>query len=249
MAETREQLGRAIRVLMRSCRSATLSTRLAREGASGGDIDGWPYGSLVTVALDHLGAPLLLFSDLSDHTRNLKADARAALLFEQTSRRRNPQRGPRVTIMGRVRKTRRPADAQRFTAMHPESAMYSGFGDFNFYRMSVERAHWVGGFAKAQWRTGRHVVAPPSAAKALAEAEAGILDHMNADHADAIDLYAAKLLKRKGTGWRMIGIDPDGADLECGGRFARLAFPETVADAGQVRDVLVSLAAAARHGM
>ena len=243
MALTRAELGRAIRELMRASRSATLSTCLARDGT---DADGWPYGSLVTVAIDQDGSPLLLFTDLADHARNLKTDTRASLLFEQTSRRQNPQRGPRVSILGNIRKTRKPEHAARFFAMHPEAEMYAGFGDFHFYRMTVTRAHWVGGFAKAQWLLAKHVLGDAKPAKTLAAAAADIIEHMNTDHAEAVDLYAQRLLKRQGHGWRMVGIDMDGTDLSLDGRFARLAFPNAVHNAGEARDILVSLAGQAR---
>jgi len=239
MALSRSELGLAVRQLMRSCRSATLSTALA----SG---EGWPYGSLVTVAADADASPLMLFSTLSDHTRNLKADGRASLLFEQASRRANPQRGPRVTILGRIRPTKTPEHARRFLAMHPDAEMYAGFGDFAFYRMTIDRAHWVGGFAKAQWLSGRYVAGDKDAAKEIADAAAGIIEHMNGDHAEAIDLYAQNLLGRQGAGWRMVGVDPEGADLFLDGRFARLAFSEPAAGVGDVRARLVELAARAR---
>ncbi len=240
MTLTRRELGREIRHLMRGSRSAALSTGLAIA-------DGWPYGSFVTVALDFDASPLLLFSGLSDHTRNLDADNRASLLFAAPVRHRNPQRGPRVTVIGKIRRTKKPAHAARFLAMHPEAEMYAGFGDFNFYRMSIERAHWVGGFAKAQWIRGRDVTTDADAAKSVAGAAAEILEHMNADHGDAVDLYAHILLKRRGAGWRMVGIDSDGADLERQGRFARLPFAEPIINAGQARDVLVALVAEARR--
>ena len=83
------------RQLIRRARAAMLSTALASK-------NGWPYGSLVSVALDCDGSPLMLFSTLSDHTRNLAKDSRASLLFEETSRLKNPQTGPRITVTGRV---------------------------------------------------------------------------------------------------------------------------------------------------
>ena len=240
MALTRQELGREIRNLMRGSRSAALSTGLAQA-------DGWPYGSMVTVAIDQDASILLLMSELSDHTRNIAADNRACLLFSQPTRHRNPQRGARVSIMGKVRRTRKHEHAARFLTMHPEAELYAGFGDFSFYRMTVERAHWVGGFAKAQWLTGKHVTPDPKTARALAEAEIGIVRHMNDDHGDAIDLYARKLLSRRGRDWRLAGIDTDGADLVRDGRFARLNFDHPIADAGGARDVLVRLAAEARE--
>ena len=241
MAPSRAELGFAIRQLMRSSRSASLSTALA-------SADGWPYASLVTVAIDTDGAPLLLFSELSDHTRNLKADGRAALLFERASRHANPQRGPRVSVLGRIRPTRKPEHARRFLDMHPEAEMYAGFVDFGFYRMSIDRAHWVGGFARAQWLSGRFVAANAKAAKAIAAAAPGIIAHMNDDHADAVENYATRLLGRSGGGWRMIGVDPDGADLALEGRRARLGFDEMAENVAQVRDRLVQMAGQARAG-
>lgn len=223
------------RQLIRRARAAMLSTALASK-------DGWPYGSLVSVALDCDGSPLMLFSNLSDHTRNLAQDPRASLLFEETSRLKNPQTGPRITLTGRIKKTTQDRHRRRFLARHPEAALYAGFGDFNFFRMQVDRAHFVGGFAKAAWLKGADILADAKAAAAIAKAEPAVLEHMNTDHPDAVDHYAVTLLGRSGRGWKMTGIDPDGADLRLGGRVARLAFENPVGDRKAVREELVRLA-------
>lgn len=238
-ASTKTQDIAMARRLLRGRRSAVLSSH------SVGD-DGWAYGSLVTVATDVDGSPLMLFSQLSDHTRNLAKDSRASLLFEQASGRRNPQTGPRISVLGRIKKTNNERHSRRFLARHPEAEHYAGFGDFNFYRMAAERIHLIGGFAQARWLRARDVLADKTAAKMIAEAEPGILAHMNADHADAIDLYAKNLLGRRGRGWRMSAIDPDGADLTLDGRMARLPFQAPLVDAGACRDELVRLVAEAR---
>lgn len=223
------------RQLIRRARAAMLSTALASK-------DGWPYGSLVSVALDCDGSPLMLFSNLSDHTRNLAQDPRASLLFEETSRLKNPQTGPRVTLTGRIKKTTQDRHRRRFLARHPEAALYAGFGDFNFFRMRVDRAHFVGGFAKAVWLKGADILADAKAAAAVAKAEVAVLEHMNTDHPDAVDHYAVTLLGRGGRGWKMTGIDPDGADLRLGGRVARLPFENPVRDRKAIREELVRLA-------
>ena len=227
------------RALLRSARSATLSTALANN-------DSWAYGSLITVATDLDGSPLMLFSGLSDHTRNIAKDPRASLLIERTSRRHNPQTGPRVSVLGRIDMTSEKRHARRFLARHPDAKRYAGFGDFNFYHMRVKRFHVVGGFARARWLGAKDVLSDAGAAAALAEAETDIIEHMNADHGEAVDLYANALLKRRGSGWRMAGVDPDGTDLVLDGRFARLDFSSPCADAGQCRDQLVRFAAVAR---
>lgn len=239
MGPTRAELGLSIRQLMRSCRSASLSTALVNG-------KGWPYASLITVAMDADASPIMLFSTLADHTRNLEADNRASLLFEQASNHSNPQRGPRVTVLGKIRPTSKDEHAGLFLDKHPEARIYAGFGDFQFFRMSIDRAHWVGGFAKAQWLSGRFVTGDAKAAKAIAASAQSIVEHMNSDHADAVELYATKLLGRKGGGWRMTAVDPEGADLNLGHRWARLPFTQTAHDAGQVRDFLVEMAKRAR---
>jgi len=235
----RDVLAAEVRRLLFGGRSGALSTTFRGR-------EPWPYGSLVTYAPDVDGRPIFLFSKLSDHTGNLAAEPRASLLVEQASRLRNPQRGPRVSLLGTVRPSKDPRHRARFLARHPDASLYAGFGDFGFYVMTVDRVHLVGGFARAQWLKAAEVLPPRDAAKAVAAAEEGILAHMNADHGEALDLYANRLLHRKGTGWRAVGCDPWGLDLARGGHCARLPFPEMATDANDVRKRLVAFAAAAR---
>ena len=132
----------------------------------------------------------------------------------------------------------------RFLARHPDAALYAGFKDFGFYRIAVERAHLVGGFGKIRWIEAAELA--PSQAAGLEDAEEGIVAHMNADHADAVQLYAAKLIGLAGGGWKMTGIDPEGVDLRRGGQVARLAFDVPLQSAGEARKVLVGLVGKAR---
>jgi len=224
----------ACRRLIRRGRAATLATALASDG-------GRPYASLVSVAFDCDLAPLMLFSELSDHTRNLAADGRASLLIEEAARLRNPQTGARATLVGRIANTADERHKKRFLARHPEAAMYAGFGDFHFFRMTIERVHYVGGFGRAVWLKADEVESDATAAASIAAAEDAIVAHMNGDHAQALDHYANALLGRSGSGWRMTGIDPDGADLRLGGRFARLEFAAPVADRRAAREELLRL--------
>jgi len=240
-APERGETAAAVRMVVRTRRSAVLGTALATGG-------GWPYTSLVTVACDTDGSPITLFSTLSDHTRNLDVDARASLLFEDASRRANPQTGPRATLLGRSAPDDEPRLRRRFLALHPGAAMYAQFADFRIFRMSVERVHWVGGFAQARWLGPPDVLCDAGAARAIAEAETDVLQHMNTDHAAAVDLYAARLLRRGGQGWRMVAVDPEGCDLARGETtFARLPFPRPATDAQSLRAILIELATAARE--
>ena len=226
------------RELLRSRRSGALATALATEG-------GWPYASLVTIACDTDGSPILLLSRLSDHTRNLERDARASLLVENASRRANPQTGPRLTALGRVTPDAEPRLRRRFLARHPGAALYADFADFRVFRMTVERFHWIGGFGRARWLDASGVLVDADAARAIAEAEPSAIEHMNADHALPIDRDAGRLLGRAGSGWRIVAIDPDGCDLARGNAVARLALPRPARNAGELRAILIELADAA----
>ncbi len=228
------------RLLLRTRRSAALATASASDG-------GWPFCSLVTIACDCDGSPILLLSRLSDHTRNLDADSRASLLLEEASGRDNPQTGPRLTLMGRIVPDAEPRLRRRFLAHHPEAAMYAGFADFRIFRMTVDGGHWVGGFAQARRLEAKLLLADAPSAQALAEAETSVLEHMNADHAEAIALWAHLLLGLRGDGWRMLAVDPEGCDLGRGdGPFARLAFSRPATDAASLRAIMVALTRTAR---
>jgi putative heme iron utilization protein len=240
MAESEESLGAEIRGLVRGAERAGLATTLAE--ADGGR----PYVSLTLVATGHDASPLLLLSDLADHTKNLAADPRVALLFDGTRGYREPLAGPRATLVGRAERSDDPALEARFVARHPGAAVYAGFADFHLYRVLVERAHLVAGFGKVHWIDGARVLFPAGGAEALAAAEPGIVAHMNGDHAEALDLMARHLLGRPGSGWSLVGIDPEGADLSGEEGLARLPFGETVRDAEEARRALVRLAGEAR---
>jgi putative heme iron utilization protein len=230
----RKLYAKSCRLLIRRARVATLSSAL-------GSAEGWPYGSLVTVAFDYDLSPIMLFSTLSDHTRNLGIDNRASLLFEEASRLKNPQTGSRISVLGRIEKYSDEVIAQRFLALHPEAALYSSFGDFSFWKMTISRVHFVGGFAQAVWLEAIDILSGDRLG-VNAEIEKSVLAHMNKDHANSINHYANKLLGRRGLGWKMTGIDSDGADLRLGGRTARLEFEQPVCNQEEIRKELVRLA-------
>jgi len=231
------EISGAARQLLRSRRSATMATALASDG-------GRPYASLITVACDVDGSPILLLSDLSDHSRNLAADPRASLLFEDAGRRANPQTGPRLTLLGRIAVDDEPRLRRRFLARHPGAVLYAVFADFHVYRLSVDRAYWVGGFGQARWLETAAVLTGGAVAAAIAEAEGTILEELQARQPDAADRLALGLLGRKGTGWRIAALDPDGCDLARGEiAFARVAFSRPASDAAELSGMLRDLIA------
>ena len=231
-------MARQIRDLVRGLDRAALATALPGDGGP------WPYASLVIVAVDHDLSPILLISELAEHTKAIKADARVSLLFDGTTGFAQPLTGPRATLVGRAAVSDDERIKRRFLARHPDAALYAGFKDFRFYRLAVERAHIVAGFGKIAWVEGASLRSDPPAA--LVAAEEGIVAHMNEDHGDAVALYASRLLELPGEGWRMTGIDSEGIDLRAGGAVARLALPGPVANAEEARKALVALVKQAR---
>ena len=240
--------------LLRATRAGTLAT-----------IDrntGHPFASLVNVATDFDGAPLILISRLATHTANLEVDARASLLLAASGK-GDPLAHPRLTVLGAFSQIARdepdePRLRRRFLARHPKSELYAGFVDFSFWRLDTVSAHLNGGFARAADLKASDVLTDISGTEDLIAAEESAVAHMNEDHADAVQLYAAKLCGADdgkaasgegGTGrWRITGIDPEGLDLARGDATLRLPFPQRVSDAQQLRKTVVELAAKARAG-
>jgi heme iron utilization protein len=238
-----ESPGRTARRLMRQADRASLATLYDSRDVR------WPYASLVLMALDTDASPLLLISDLAEHTKNLAHDAHASLLIDATSGLAEPLTGARVTVLGemaRVPGGERTRLLARFLARHPSAEGYARFGDFDLWRLRPARAHLIAGFGRIHWIEAAEFLPPTKAAAALAAAEPGILEHMNRDHAATVDLYAKALLGLSGEGWRLSGVDPDGADLRLDAAAARLEFAAPASDADGVRREFVRLAQAAR---
>ncbi len=225
--------------LLRTVRAGALATL---------DPAGFPFASLVTVATDHDGAPLLLMSRLAAHTRNLDADSRASILLAQGGK-GDPLAHPRLTVIGRVARIAEPRVRARFLARHPKAKLYADFADFAFWRMEPAGAHLNGGFARAMELTAEQIRTDLAGAEALAAAEEGALSHLNEDHRDALALYATRLAGGPSADWRATGLDPDGLDLAAGDLTARIPFPERVADPVGLRKLLKRLADRARAGL
>ena len=205
------------RLLARGCTRAALATNL----------NGAPYASLVLFAVDLDASPLLLLSDLAQHSRNIAFDPRVSLLLDGTEGHPDPLTGPRLTLLGRAVLIDDARCLRRFVSHHPASAGYAGFRDFHLYRVRVERGHLVGGFGRIDWIDGADLLLAFDASS-LAASESEILRHMNEDHGDTIAHYACGILGRTGSGWRMTGIDPEGIDMRCEGEAARLDFAAQV---------------------
>ncbi|MFZ4408127.1 MAG: HugZ family protein [Paracraurococcus sp.] len=219
------------RRLVRAAASATLATQAA----------GQPFASLVTPAATGDLSVLLLLSSLSEHTRQLRAEPRCALMVQGAPADTNPQTAPRVTLTGLaapVPEAEVPALKTRFLAKHPYAALYADFGDFALWRITPAAALLVGGFARALRLRAAELLPDPAAVAAIGAAAPGILEHMNADHAGSVAAIAAGLGGAPGA-WRMVAVDPDGADLALEERVLRLNFNLPATDPAGVRAELI----------
>lgn len=225
------------RHILRTTRVATLAT-LAEDGA--------PFATLTTIATAPDGAPLLLLSRLSHHTRFLERDSRCSLMLARGGR-GDPLAHPRLTLVGTVSRDSDPAIRMRFLRRNPKAALYADFPDFSFWRMSIRQVHLNGGFARAADFSPQQLLLDTSASASLIAAENEILDHMNADHADTLAQYAERFCAAGPGPWRASGIDPGGLDLVCGDVCARLAFSQQVDTAERAHAVLVDLARQTRE--
>ena len=224
--------------LIRGAASATLAS----------SAEGQPFASLVTPAPAPDLSPLLWLSTLSAHTRQLAADPRCALLFTGTPDGPNPQTAPRVTVTGlaeRVPDSEAPPLKARWRARHPYAAPYADFADFGLWRVRIGGALQVGGFARAERIKASELAPDPAAAAAILAAEADIIAHVNAEHADAVAAIAQGLLGTAPGAWRLVAVDVDGCDLSDGNQTVRLAFLAQVSDSDGVRAALIR---AAREG-
>jgi hypothetical protein len=240
------------RTLASRALSGSLST-VARDPA------GFPYGSLVTIAIDTRGRPLLLLSELAEHTGNLLARSEASvLLTEPLDGHDQPLAVGRVTLLGpcaKVGESERAAVREAFLAKQPSAAYYVEFEDFAFYRLEPVALRYVGGFGRMSWVTADdYGSASPDP---LAPAAAGILKHMNDDHADAVLAYARVLAGiPEALSATMTAVDRYGFELAVitpkGPRATRLEFDAdgtggvSVATSDEVRRVLVAMVKRAR---
>ena len=227
-------------------RTGTLATLSRRH-------PGHPFASVMPYALDDAGRPLFLISSMAMHTQNLEADPRASLLVTQPDWTGDPLAAGRLTLMGAARRVP-DADAasarERYLARHERARYWADFEDFGLWRLEVADLYFVGGFAAMDWVTATdYAAARPDP---LADAAAGIVEHMNRDHADALVAYARHFAGEPADEATMVAVDRLGFKLRLrsGQRLssARIAFPREVTTAAQSREVLIAMLQQARAG-
>ena len=161
------------------------------------------YSTFVMAAFDYDLSPILLLSNLSEHTTNIKNNSLVSLMICEENNLYNffpkfknkfpnidyedPMSRPRVTLIGKIKKSSDENHQTRFLKRHPAARLYSGFGDMNFYKIEIKTAHLIGGFAQVKWF--KKIELTNKQCFNYAESEADIISHMNDHHSESIKLY------------------------------------------------------------
>jgi heme iron utilization protein len=224
--------------------------RRSRQGALASLMHGSgdPYCSLVNIASHCDGSPILLISRLALHTQNILGDSRISLMLDERAE-GDPLEGARIMLAGRAEQANAADEAilrRRYLNAHPSAEAYVNFKDFSFFKVKPAAAHLVAGFGRIVDLKPEQFLTDISDADALLEAEQGAIEHMNADHRDAMNLYATRLLGAEQSDWRCTGCDPDGMDMQAGMKALRLDFPQRIVTPAALRQVLKELADRAR---
>ncbi|WP_404934619.1 HugZ family protein [Nitratireductor sp. L15S-10] len=243
--ETDADAIRLAKTLLRAARFGALATIDPDDGA--------PFATRVATATDLDGAPLILVSGLSAHTRGLEADPRCSLLIGEPGK-GDPLAHPRLSIKTSASRVERESKAhervrRRYLSRHPKAKLYVDFPDFSIYRLEPQQALLNGGFARAYRLFRSELLTNSAALDSLAGSEASAIAHMNKDHADALENYARHFARAPSGKWQLTGIDPDGIDLALGDETCRIFFKSPLSDASQIRPTLVAMAKEARMGI
>src|SRR5947209_9133707 len=232
------------RTLMYLGRLGSLSTLSRKQ-------PGFPFGSVMPYGLDDRGRPIFLISTMAMHTQNLQADARASLLVTQDDSGGDPLGASRVTLVGNVRPLPESEVAEArelYLARYANSKYWVDFEDFSFYRMDVVDVYYVGGFGVMGWVSASEY--DRSQPDPLADSMDEIMQHMNADHKDALVLLAKKFARTESQEATITAVDRLGFHVRMktrdGIRGARIAFLREVNNPTETRKVLVEMVQQAR---
>ena len=205
------------------------------------DVPGYPFGSVMPYCLDADGQPVILISRIAQHTKNVEADPRVSLIVSQSGV-DDVHTGGRLTWLGDVEKLKADQDLQdRYYSFFPSAANYHKTHDFDFYRINLVRARFIGGFGKIYWVSNDLL---KKANPFYGQVEKGMVNHMNEDHVDAMVKYchAAGIEIPEDVTPSMAGVDSEGMHLRMNDRIVRIPFPDAVDEPMAVRKTLVEMA-------
>lgn len=203
------------------------------------DVAGYPFGSIAPYTLNYEGQPIMLISDIAQHTRNIKHNNRVSLtVFDQSAD--DPQAGSRLTWIGDAESIT-ASDTKirdRYLRYFPSAESYFETHDFSLFCIRLRRARFIGGFGQIYWiEPAAMLVDNP-----FRETERSIVEHMNQDHQQALFHYCKVLAGTDVEAVTMTGIDREGFDMLADKRKLRIDFDTPISTVEQARATLVKLA-------
>ena len=203
------------------------------------DVQGYPFGSIAPYTLNYDGEPIILISDIAQHTRNIKQNNKVSLtVFDPSAD--DAQASSRLTWIGDAESID-PSDTQsrdRYLRYFPSAESYFETHDFSFYRIGLRRARFIGGFGQIYWiEPDAMLIKNP-----FRETERGIVEHMNRDHQKALFHYCKVASVPAVEAVTMTGIDSEGFDILADGRKLRIDFESPISTVEDARKRLVKLA-------
>ena len=209
---------------------------------------GFPFGSLMPYAVDQHGRPVFFISSMAMHTQNLGQDPRASLLIAQPEAGGDPLGAARMTVVGSAAEVPAAEVRDLYLSRHENAKFWQDYTDFAYYRLEVEGVYFIGGFGVMGWISAEdYAAAQPDP---LAESAPGIIQHMNADHAEALRLIARHYVGEDTDEAAMTAVDRLGFHLrlKSGDRIygRRVAFLREVTNSDDARGVLIEMVRRAR---
>jgi putative heme iron utilization protein len=206
------------------------------------EAEGYPFGSVVPYCLDRRGRPVVLVSEIAQHTRNIDADPRVCLTVLAGGE--DIQASARLSVLARAARVEDGLEdvAERYTRHFPGSRDYHRVHAFVFARLEPTRLRWIGGFGDIRWIEAAELLVENPFSRAQ---ETAIVEHMNDDHAPTMRGYCRRLAGlpvADDEPVTMAGIDAEGFDLRVGDRPLRVAFPVPATTPAEARERLVALA-------
>ena len=134
------------RGLLRSEKDGILSTQSL-------DVPVYPFGSVTPYSLDKKGRPVILISELAQHTKNINEDKRVSLTIVASIQARDVQANARLTYLGDARIVTEDETyaKKRYLRKFPHAKHYFQAHDFNFYVIEPVRSRYIEGFGEIWW--------------------------------------------------------------------------------------------------
>jgi len=210
------------------------------------ELNGYPFGSVTPFCLDDNFNPIILVSEIAQHTKNMIKDNKVSLTITESGEEEEKQSLGRYTCLADAFKIEKTSDeydviSETYLRHYPQAKHYFEAHNFNFFRLNFVKGRFIKGFGKIHWI---EKVGFPKNNNLDAEARTSILSHMNADHQRALRHYlkAYKGIEVKDDDMvNMIGIYQFGFDLLVNKKQFHFATEGELTDVDSARKILVEM--------